>query len=81
MSILSWIKGKLKRRRVRYTIDFSPALNAELYFLAEEDGVTKAEIIRRALSLYNITRKAVRQGKRVGADPDPSKFETIFVGL
>ena len=68
-------------RKVRYTMDLTPEMNDLVTWMAVDSGVTKSEIFRRAFALYNVARKAARASKRIGADPDLSKFQTVFVNL
>ena len=37
----------------RYTVDLDPAFDSTLTALASDKGVSKAEIIKRALATYN----------------------------
>lgn len=50
-------KNEKKHEKVQYTIRFPPTSQKILDKLAEEEGVTKADIIRRALSFYIQTKE------------------------
>ena len=53
-----------KKRKV-YTIRFPPGQQDVIEKLAEEFGVTKAEVIRQALKLYATLMMAQKKGKRI----------------
>lgn len=40
--------------RRRYTVDFTEDLDRLIAEIAEEKGITKAEVIRRALTYYSV---------------------------
>lgn len=42
----------------KYNVTLGPKLDVELDEIAEELGITKAEIMRRALTLYKLAVKA-----------------------
>ena len=46
-----FMKGE-EKGKVRYTIEFPQKVLDDLNYLAEKEGVTKAEIFRSALALY-----------------------------
>ena len=50
------VKGRRKSSKGRYTITFDPRATALLKKYAEEEGVSMAEIIRRALNFYELKR-------------------------
>jgi hypothetical protein len=55
------VKGRQKKAEKRYTITFDPKATALVKKYAEEEGVSMAEIIRRALNFYELKRLAERE--------------------
>ena len=53
----------------RYNMEMPDVLNNEITAAAAEDEVSKAEIIRKALQMYIVGRKAVREGNVLGIVP------------
>jgi metal-responsive CopG/Arc/MetJ family transcriptional regulator len=67
----------------RYNMELPDRLNAEFTEVAKEAELSKAEILRKALQLYIVTHRAVRNGDKVGI-VDPTKagaLKTEFIGL
>ena len=52
-------------KRKVYTIRFPPGQKDVLEEMAKEAGVTKSELIRQALKLYQVVIEAKRKGKRI----------------
>ncbi len=59
------VKGKRKKSGTRYTITFDPKATALVKKYAEEEEVSMAEIIRRALNFYKLKRIAERDGLEI----------------
>ena len=68
--------------KVRLNMVLSAELRAFLEALAEEEGVTKTEIFRRALSVLKAYKQQIKIGrKHIGFTSDPSKLEAELVGI
>jgi len=59
---------------IRLSLDVSPELNAALESLADRLGITKADVLRRAIVLYDVATKAKAAGQRVGI----ARFDQII---
>jgi metal-responsive CopG/Arc/MetJ family transcriptional regulator len=67
-------------QKVRYTIDLTKELNEELDTMADDAGITKSELFRRALGLYKVTDQARRAGESVGVGKQGEKsLSRVFV--
>jgi metal-responsive CopG/Arc/MetJ family transcriptional regulator len=65
----------------RINLIISAKLHMELEKMAEEQGVSRTELIRRALSLMKVAHQARQEGKFVGIADKASKLDTLIVGL
>ncbi len=65
----------------RAILDMSPEVYELLERLAQEEGKTKAEVIRKALGLYTAALEARREGLVVGAVSEDQPLDTEFVGF
>lgn len=67
---------------VKYNIGLSDQLNAELDQVVERTSNTKAEVIRKALSLYLAAQQGKEQGLSLGlVDKHTKELKTEIVGL
>lgn len=67
--------------RVRLSLDVSRELNETLEDLAEATDSSKSEVLRKAISLMEVTVRARREGKKVGIAGPGQDLKTEFVGL
>ena len=68
--------------RVYMLLGMSQAMNARVEELAARGGVSKAEIINRAVGLYKAVSDALLDGKRVGIVEDSEiELDSEFVGF
>lgn len=68
------------KAKTRFTVDLTQDLNQILDELAEENGISKGEVFKRALGLYKYTSDSIKSGKKVGvADGEDKPLQTIFV--
>lgn len=66
----------------RFNVVFSDDLNTEIDKVVEEDGNTKADVLRKALQLYLAARDGKRRGLKLGlVQPETHYLETEIVGL
>ncbi|NKC17017.1 MAG: hypothetical protein GKR94_33920 [Gammaproteobacteria bacterium] len=70
-----------KQKKVRWTIDMPSALDQRLTALADNLGLTKSEITRRALVLMEQSHDAITAGKHVGIATASENLETEFIGI
>jgi metal-responsive CopG/Arc/MetJ family transcriptional regulator len=68
---------------VRYNMELPDALNSKISVAATEDEISKAEVIRKAIELYLVSRRAIREGNTVGIVTPENRdaLKTEFVGL
>lgn len=70
--------------RIRLTLDLSQKLNAAVERIAEEQGTTKADVLRFAIEFLSAASDARGEGMSVGAwreDADGKRKEREFIGL
>ena len=67
--------------RVRLTIELSTSLNQTLEAMADESGVSKADIIRKALALIEAATTATKEGNQIGIINRDGQVVTRIVGL
>ena len=69
---------KEKRRTVRYTLDVSEPVDELLERLARETNCTKADVLRRAVTLIDIAAEARRNGQHLAIlDANGEALKTI----
>jgi predicted transcriptional regulator len=66
---------------IRLTLTMSPSLNAKLEQLAVTTCSTKAEILRKAIVLYELAHKASLKDQRVGVFDEDERLVMEIVGL
>jgi hypothetical protein len=67
-------------KKIRYTIDLTEELNQEVEDIADEAGIPKSEVFRRALALLKVAQKAAKRGEHVGIGKDGQEsLKTEFV--
>lgn len=68
--------------KVRLNVEVSPDLDKFLERLAEDEGTTKTEIVRRGLSVMKAFRDQIRRGRgHIGFTADASKLDSELVGI
>jgi predicted transcriptional regulator len=65
----------------RFSITMSERLNRELEEVAGQDDASKATALRKAVQLYIVSRKAVREGMKVGIAKPNQELTTEFINL
>lgn len=72
-------------KRVRFTIELNQRLDEILAEIADENGSTKAEVLRFAIDFLEAGMKAKKDGMTVGGWTEDAegerKRERVFVGL
>lgn len=66
---------------IRLTLTMSPSLNAKLEQLAMTTCSTKAEILRKAIVLYELAHRASLKDQRLGVFDEDERLVTEIVGL
>ncbi|WP_440963536.1 hypothetical protein ACL58G_24890 [Massilia sp. GER05] len=66
---------------IRLTLTMSPALNAKLEQLAAANCATKAEILRKAIVLYELACRASLKNQRLGVFDEDERLVVEIVGL
>jgi predicted transcriptional regulator len=68
--------------KVRMNIEVSADVAAFLDELAQEEGATKTEIVRRALSVMKAYKSQKDKGRgHMGFVSDPSKLDAEIIGI
>jgi predicted transcriptional regulator len=67
--------------RVRLTLEFSPESFGKLQDLANRTGSTRTEVLRKALTLFEMAYRARTGGKHFGVTADKSSLETEIIGV
>ena len=73
------VKTPERKEKKPYTIRFPPSDAAELEKMAREAGLTKAELIRRAINFYQIVIEAKKKGKRINLEDERGVREWVVV--
>lgn len=68
--------------RVRINVELGPETAQKITELAEEAGVTKAEIIRRGIVLLSVYNEQRKNGARhLGFTKDPDALDKEIIGV
>ncbi|SMH32060.1 ribbon-helix-helix protein, CopG family [Mesorhizobium australicum] len=68
--------------KIRMNIEVSPEVADFIERLANEEGATKTEIVRRALSVLKAYKDQKERGRsHIGFVKDPSKLDAEIVGV
>jgi hypothetical protein len=68
--------------KVRMNIEVSPEVASFLEELAQEEGATKTEIVRRALSVMKAYKSQKEKGRgHMGFVSDASKLDAEIIGI
>ncbi len=57
--------AKKEEEKKQYTIRFPPEAVGALEDMAKEEGVTKAELVRRAINFYQVKLEAKKKKKKI----------------
>jgi len=63
--------------KIRLSLDVTPQMNLIIDRLAKDNGITKAEVLRRSVAFYN----AISKGQRNGEEPAMIKNGKIIARL
>lgn len=67
--------------KARLTLELSGMLNRKLEAIADEEGITKTDVLRKAIAFFDVAHQAAKNGKKVGVVGDDERLEKEFVGL
>ena len=66
---------------IRLSLAVSPELNERLEQLASSGHMTKSELLRRAIALFDVVAEAKSAKKRIGILDQNKNLETEIVGI
>jgi hypothetical protein len=72
---------KSKQQRVRLTVDLPKALNDTLQSIADEQGLTKTDILRKAVAMFDVAHQATVNKKGIAIVDGNGKIEERIVGI
>lgn len=70
-----------ERESVRLSLVVSPELNDRLEELASAGHITKSDVLRRAIALFDVAAEAKKNHKRLGILDQNKQLENEIVGL
>lgn len=73
--------GRRRDSKIRLTLDVSSELNDVLQSIADAEGCSKSDVLRRAVVLMKVVKEANSQGKKVGIASEGQSLQTEFVGI
>ena len=69
-----------KKKEKRYTLRLGPQGDSFFSQLAEEEGMTKSELVRRALEFYKVKQRAKKENKRILlVDEETDEAEWVMI--
>ena len=64
----------------RMSVNLSPEMEALLDSISQKDGIPKAEVVRKAFALLQISETEKRKGRELGIIKEDSQHEMRVVG-
>jgi Arc/MetJ-type ribon-helix-helix transcriptional regulator len=64
----------------RMSVNLSPEMERLIEEKAQKDGITKAEVIRRAFALLQVSENEKKKGNSIGIISENEKHEMKVVG-
>ena len=68
-------------KRIRTSFDITPAMDETISEIAEELGITKAEVFRRAIALMDLSVEASKSGQHIGFTDKMEDLKTVVAGI
>lgn len=68
-----------KKETKQYTIRFPPESTEALKEMSKEEGVTSAELIRRAINFYQVKIEAKKKNKKIFMENEHGNREWVVV--
>jgi predicted transcriptional regulator len=75
------LQAEALRNRIRITLDVTPPMKSVLDRLAEQEGTTQSEILRRAIALLNAVKTAESKGEGEAALVKDGQLVAKLVGF
>lgn len=75
------LTSKPSSEKVRVSLDLSPILNDQLEQIMAEEGLTKSELLRRAIALLKVATDAKQRGLSLGLLDAQGKLQTTIIGV
>jgi len=69
------------KAKKRFTLELSPQIDDLLVKWSEESGMTRAELLRRAIALMEASRNAAHEGLKVGFVDSKGTLKREVVGF
>ena len=69
------------KNKVRRSFDITPEMEERMGEIANELGISKAEVFRRAMALMDLSFEASKSGNHIGFVDDASKLDTVVAGI
>lgn len=69
------------REMIRLSLQITTEVNDRLETIARETGVTKSDVLRKALGLIELAHRGKKEGKRLGFAKSDEVLETEIVGI
>jgi len=70
-----------KHTKVRLTVDLPAALNNTLQQIADEQSLTKTDILRKAIAMYDVAHHATAEKKGIAIIGVDGKVEGRIIGI
>lgn len=70
---------EIKKETKQYTIRFPPESTEALKEMSKEEGVTSAELIRRAINFYQVKIEAKKKNKKIFMENEHGNREWVVV--
>jgi len=81
VALIAMAEGdEMKSRKIRLSLDLTPAMKKIIEDLAEAEGATQGEILRRAIALLRAAKQAERNGRHI-CTVYKGKIDSRFVGF
>jgi len=62
-----------------FTVRFKPEASAELKEMSKNEGVSAAELVRRAINFYNVRIEAKKSNKRIFLEREDGAKEWVMI--
>ena len=63
--------------KTRLTLELSDVLNKKLETIASEEGLTKTDILRKAIAFFDVAHQAAKEGKQISVTRDEKILKEI----
>jgi hypothetical protein len=73
--------GQERAEKIRLSLDMTPAMKDVIDQLAEREGITRAELLRRAIALLKTVKDAEEKGERAALINEEGHVTARLVGI